>query len=372
MLEGKDGIAKQRAIEKLAEFGEAVGAEVMVPIVSAHIFPPERLTKAFREESPEFIFGCGPIYDEFAALDAKVSVLTTTEPGFIQLDGYKKEGYPWSYRDGHVPPEVRKGIGRGCKTLDGMGVINSFSCVPYLNFSIPKFGEYHAWCESNAACFANSIVGAKTNRETTTTAFYSAIAGVHPKYGVMCDRHRKGQILFELEDEVRAGLKFISDWMALGGLIGMRSYDKVPVVDNLPRTITNEQAKAICSCASPALNYPMMNLVGISPEAPSVEAACGGKIPSGIEKLKVGIRDIRSIYETLCTAEDDDVDIVTLGCPFLTIHEIREIAGRLSGRRISGNVAFWIQTDFPTYLVAKKMNLVSTIEKAGGKIYHST
>lgn len=161
VLEGKHGKAKQKAMERLVEFGNAVEAEIMVPIVSAHIFPPELLSKLFKEEAPEFVFGSGPIYEEMAALDARVSVLTTTEPGFMQIDKYSKAGYPWNYKDVNTPAEVRDGIIKGCKLLDKMGVINSFSCIPYLNFSIPKLGEYHAWCESNAACFANSIYGAK-------------------------------------------------------------------------------------------------------------------------------------------------------------------------------------------------------------------
>lgn len=74
----------------------------------------------------------------------------------------------------------------------------------------------------------------------------------------------------------------------------------------------------------------------------------------------------------LNTAEDSDVDIVAIGCPFLNLNEIREIATKLSGKKMSSNVAFWLQTDISTYLMAEFLGLTHTIEKSGAKIYHDT
>jgi hypothetical protein len=233
-------------------------------------------------------------------------------------------------------------------------------------------GDYHAWCESNAACYANSICGAKTNRENSITAFYAAVAGVHPKHGLMCDENRKGGILFELDDEVRRNLRDISDWNALGGFIGLKAYDKIPVVMNLPKKISIEEAKALSATASPALHHPKLNLVGISPDSPTVEAAFGGRIPKGVQRIRIGIKDLQTIYEMLNTAEDNDVDIVAIGCPFLNLNEIREIATKLSGKKMSSNVAFWLQTDISTYLMAEFLGMTHAIEKSGAKIYHDT
>jgi predicted aconitase len=368
MLEGKHGKAKQKAMENLIKFGEAVEAEEMVSIVSAHIFAPD----STMGKIPKYDYGTGPIYEEFAELEAKVSVLTTTDPCFMQTDKFSESGYPWNYRGVRFPVECRDGMVKGRQLLDTMGIINTFSCIPYLNLSIPKLGDYHAWCESNAACYANSICGAKTNRENSITAFYAAITGVHPKHGLMCDENRKGGILFELDDEVVRNLGDISDWNALGGFIGMKAYDKIPVVTNFPKKISIEHAKALSATASPALHHPKLNLVGISPDSPTIEAAFGGKIPKGAEKIRVTLNDLQSIYEMLNTAEDSDVDIVAIGCPFLNLNEIREIASKLSGKKMSSNVAFWLQTDISTYLMAEFLGLTHVIEKAGAKIYHDT
>jgi predicted aconitase len=367
MLEGKHGAAKQRATERLIKFGEAVGAKEMVPIVSAHIFAPD----STMGKIPKYDYGTGPIYKEFAELEAKVSILTTTDPCFMQTDKFSESGYPWNFKGVQLPVECRDGMLEGSRLLDRMGIINTFSCIPYLNLNIPKFGDYYAWCESNAACYANSICGAKTNRENSITAFYAAITGVHPKHGLMCDEYRKGGILCELDEKLVKNLKTISDWNALGAFIGMKAYDKIPVVTNL-RNISIEQAKAISATASPALHYPKLNLVGISPDSLTVEAAFGGNIPKGIEKIRVTLKDLQSIYEMLNTAEDSDVDIVVTGCPFLNFNEIRDIAMKLSGKKISNSVAFWLQTDIHTYLMAKFLGLTEIIEKAGAKIYHDT
>ena len=151
----------------------------------------------------------------------------------------------------------------------------------------------------------------------------------------------------------------------------MKAYDKIPIVTNLPK-ISIEQVKALSATASPALHYPKLNLVGISPDSPTVEAAFGGNIPKGVEKIRVTINDLQSVYEMLNTAEDSDVDIVVMGCPFLSLNEIREIATKLSGKKMSSNVAFWLQTDIPTYLVAKFLGLINIIEETGAKIYHDT
>jgi predicted aconitase len=367
MLEGKKGKAKQKAMEGLIKFGEAVGAGEMVSIVSAHIFAPD----STMGKIPKYDYGTGPIYEEFAALEAKVSVLTTTDPCFMQTDKFSESGYPWNFKGVQLPVECRDGMLKGYQLLERMEIINTFSCIPYLNLNIPKFGDYYAWCESNAACYANSICGAKTNRENSITAFYAAIAGVHPKHGLMCDEYRKGEILCELDEQVVGNLENISDWNALGAFIGMKAYDKIPVVTNLQK-ISTEQAKALSATASPALHYPKLNLVGISPDSPTVEAAFGGDIPKGVEKMGVTLKDLRSIYEMLNTAEDSNVDIVVTGCPFLNLNEIRGIAAKLAGKKINSSVAFWLQTDTHTYLMAKFLGIIETIERAGAKIYHDT
>jgi len=366
MAEGKHGKAKQLAIERLIKFGKAVGAEEMVPIAGAHIFG----TDATMGRIPKHDYGTGPIYREFAALDAKVSVFTTTDPCAMQTDKFLEEGYPWNFRNARLPQEIRDGMIEGAQLLGEMGIINTFSCIAYLNVNTPKFGDYYVCCEGNAACYANTICGARTNRDDSITAFYAAIAGVNPKHGLMCDENRVGKILCDLDRQVVENLQTIADWNALGAFIGMKAYDRVPVVTGL-RRISVEEAKALSATASPALHFPKMNLVGISPDSPTLEAAFGGRIPKGVEKIEVGVSDLRAVYESLNTAPDNSVDIIVTGCPFLDLREVRDLAVKLSGKKISTNVAFWVQTDIQTYLMAKFFGFIETIEKAGAKIYHS-
>jgi predicted aconitase len=107
---------------------------------------------------------------------------------------------------------------------------------------------------------------------------YAAITGVMPEYGVHLQENRTGQMIFDIDPDVVQDLEDVGDYVALGGAIGFRAGDRVPVVCGLER-MTNAQAKAFCACVSPALTYPMIHIVGITPEARTIEDALGEKTP---------------------------------------------------------------------------------------------
>src|SRR2546428_12773009 len=86
-----------------------------------------------------------------------------------------------------------------------MGVRASFSCTPYLIGSRPRFGEHVAWAESSAACFANSVLGARTNREGGPSALASAVTGVTPNYGLHLDGESRATTIVDVRTRVRGG-----------------------------------------------------------------------------------------------------------------------------------------------------------------------
>ncbi len=101
-------------------------------------------------------------------------------------------------------------------------------------------------------------------------------------------------------------------------------------------------------------------------------AAFGGKIPKDVERCTLTLADVKKICQMLCAAKNDKVDIIYLGCPHLKYYEVRQIARMIEGKRVNGNVHFWMQTDTPSYYMARHHGDAEVIEKAGGKIYHST
>jgi predicted aconitase len=375
MLSGKHGRAKSVAMERLVDFGLAVEAEEMAQLSNVHfgtcILMPRTTPDYFKYE-----LGQSPFFEEFIEMGAKVTdsptCICSTDPLICQIDKYGEEGYPWNHRRFKLPRAVYDGVVKGYHACRDMGWILSQSCTPHFNTVIPKTGEYVVSVESSYAAYINSILGARANRENTVTLIYAAITGVHPKYGTMLDDNRRPKVIFELGEDVKHNLIYPADWAALGAAIALKSGDRVPAVVNLPLPLSNEGAKLLTGCASPGMNDPMMHLIGVTPGSPTLEAAFEGRIPLGVDTIHLGLADLKEIYDLLCSARTDKVDIVHVGCPHLTYFEIRQIARLIEGRKVKDEVYFWVQTDTPTYYMAHHHGEAEVIEQAGGKIYHST
>ncbi len=375
MLDGKHGEAKRISMEKLVYFGIAVNAEEMARLSNVHYgmcTPMPRSTPDFSK----YEYRQTALFQPFIEMGAKVTdnptCICTTDPLFLQLDRYEEEGYPWNHSRYKLPKAIYEAMVRGYEACKKMGWVLTQSCTPQFNTVIPKKGEYVVSLESSYAAYINSILGARANRENTITMMYAAITGVHPKYGTMLDKNRAAKVIFELDDKVKENMVDQADWTALGASIAIKSNNRIPAVVNLPKPITNEAAKVITAAASPGMNDPMLHLIGISPDSPTLEAAFGGKIPRDVEKFTLTLADVKEVYKMLTSAKNDKVDIIYLGCPLLTYYEVRQIARMIEGKKVNKNVHFWAQTDTPSYYMAYYYGDAQVIEKAGGKIFHST
>lgn len=375
MLDGKQGEAKRVAMERLVDFGVAVEAEEMVPLSNVHYGTCLVMPRSTPEYS-KYELGQSSLMMEFINMGAKVTddpnCICSTDPLFLQLDKYDQEGYPWNHKHYKMPQAIYEAAVKGYEECKKMGWVLPQSCTPHFNTVIPKKDEYVVSVESSYAAYINSILGARANRENTVTMVYASITGVHPKYGTMLDENRRAKVIFELEDEVRDNLVYSADWAALGAAIAIKCDNQVPAIVNLPKPMSNEGAKLLTGCASPGMNDPMLHMIGLSPGSDTLEAAFGGKMPQGVEKITVTLADLKEIYAMLCSAQADKVDIVHVGCPHLTYYEVRQIAQMIEGKKVNDNVYFWVQTDTPTYYMAHHFGEAGVIEKAGGKIYHST
>jgi len=321
--------------------------------------------------------------------DAHVADETGTQcgndPYMMQFDKVEQKGYPWNFEipgkgsfklDSEMVVDYRAGHDK----LMEHGWLPWLSCNPYLNTRIPKMGEYCASSESSAACYINTVNGARTNRESPVNTVYAAYTGCLPKYGTHLDENRAAKCIVELDDEVRDNVKGMADWGALGAVIANKAENRIMAVLNLPITKMSAGAtKNLISCASPGMNDPILHLMGITPESPTLEAAFKGNMPKNVERFKVTMDDIVEMYRylnNLAPAPGPDgakpVDIVIIGCPHATFDEVREVARLVKGRKVKPGVMLWVQTDTPTYFMAQHYGDTKTIEDAGGKIYHQT
>ena len=175
-------------------------------------------------------------------------------------------------------------------------------------------------------------------------------------------------MIFEIDKNLLPELKDTSDFVALGGAIGFRAVDRVPVVVGLDH-LTNEQAKAFCACVSPALTYPMIHIVGITSEARTLEEAFGGSVPSSVPKIHIGITEVQQVYHQLRFTDNPNIDAAIIGCPFLSIQELDDLSDMLDGKKVMKML--WLHTDYVIYNAAKKAGILAKIERSGARVVHS-
>jgi predicted aconitase len=393
MLDGKHGETKKFAMDKMVDFGEAVEATEMVDLVlvlnGCPIFSKDRRNPETAKKLEAYDLGHSALYDPiFKMKDAHVADESGTQcgndPYFVQFDKAKEKGYPWNFEipgkgSFKVDDEMVNDLKAGYEKLVEHGWLSWLSCNPYFNTRIPKMGEYAASSESSAACYINTILGARTNRESPVNTVYCAYTGCLPKYGSHLDENRVAKCIVELDDEVRDNIKGMADWGALGACIAGKAGNRIMAVLNLPSTMGPGATKNLISCASPGMNDPILHLMGYTPESPTLEAAFKGKMPKNPERFKVTMDDIVEMYRhlnNLAPAPGPErakpVDIVIVGCPHATWEEVREMARLVKGKKIKEGVQLWIQTDTPTYHMAHQYGDAKAIEDAGGKIYHQT
>lgn len=360
MLQGGHGQAKQVAMARLLEFGWGMGSARMVQIRSAHVFSDWK--------SHGLVIGAWPLYEEFASLGARVVAPTTVESTLIADELVHDQGMPWHYHVMTPAGEVYAAMQPVHEALQAMGAQVIPTCIPYMHLTPPRFGEFHVTSESNHAAYANIMLGARVNRDPANMVFYAAITGVMPEYGMHLAENRRGQMLFEVAPELLPELQDVGDYVALGGAIGLRAVDRVPVVVGLAH-LSNEQAKAFCACVSPALTYPMMHIVGITPEARTVEEAFGGRVPAAVERIRIGKQEVRDLFHGIHQTDRRDIDVAVIGCPFLTFQELVGLAEFLEGRTVKKRL--WLYTDYIFYQAAHKAGILAKIERSGARVVHS-
>jgi cis-L-3-hydroxyproline dehydratase len=360
MLDGKQGEAKRLAMERLVKFAHGMGAKRMVSICSAHVFSDLK--------TDGLTVGAWPIYEHFANLQAKVVVPTTAQSSFISEEAVNDNRMPWHYKEQTPPEEVYKLMKPVNDDLQSMGVMVIPTCIPYMHLNVPRFGEYLVTSESNHAANANIMSGARVNRDPANIVLYAAITGVMPEYGMYLKDNRRGQIIFEVDPSLAAELNDVGDFAALGGAIGFKAIDRVPVVTGI-KSMTNAQSKAFCACVSPALMYPMMHVVGITPEARTLEEAFGGSVPDDVKRIRVTHDDVVAVFNNIKQTDNTTIDAAVIGCPFLTIEELSDILIMLKGRKVKRKL--WLYTDFIIYNAAQKAGIIESLEKSGAVVVHS-
>jgi predicted aconitase len=242
-----------------------------------------------------------------------------------------------------------------------MNVITTATCTPYLIGNTPHFGEHIAWAESSAVCYANSVLGARTNREGGPSALATSLTGLTPAYGFHLDEFRQPSVTVEVEGRVGEN----SDFGAFGKTLGERLEGmdgrRVPYIRGI-ESASVENLKSFCASLATYGGVALFHMAGITPEVSQMVP------PGDVIIIKDG--DIQKARESMIDADSTEIDFVSLGCPHLSIKEIARIADLLTGKKVTKE--FWITTARPTKEIADRMGYTEIIEAAGAKFAADT
>lgn len=347
MLGGEYGPGRQKALDMLVKCGETFDAERMVEVDSAHIFSTDPL---------EFVRKTLEGVDELNAFTT-LMVAYAFQSEWCSAIGIRSE---------LAEPEIRVHKER-VNLLKKAGAYALFSCAPYLVGNMVRKGAIFSWPGSSGIIIANSLFGGRGNRDAAPTALCSAITGFTPEMLLHKSENRHAELIVNIED-IDLEEMTEADFGALGYYIGLIAGSRnVGVVGHFPRRLPFEKLKYFLSPMPVSGAVSLCHIVGVTPEAPTLEAALGGMKPP--ETIRLGKKELDIGFEKLNTADNSQVDAVCLGCPHCSISEIKEIARLLDGKRVSEGTRLWISTAEGIYHIARQMGYVDIIENAGGQIF---
>ncbi len=337
MLAGDRGRAVRTAMQILAALGRIYGAARLIPARSAQIagVSYDNLGDAGLAWLTEMADGGG-----------RVCIPTTLNPAGMDLENWRGLGIPADF------------AGKQLLVIDAftrMGVTPTCTCTPYLAGNVPSEGESIAWAESSAVCFANSVIGARTNREGGPSALAAALTGRTAEFGMHLEENRAPGVTVEVRAHPSGG----ADFGALGKAIGQRiealGGKPIPWIAGV-ESASMEELKSFCASLATYGGLALFHLAGVTPEAQ--------RFPPPEERFTVTEEDLRTARMSLSDS-GDETDFVSLGCPHLTVEEIARLAGLLVGKRVTKE--FWITTSRAVKRSADEMGYSATIEASGAK-----
>ena len=306
-LAGGSGAAVQLAMRIVVRMGEILGAGELVEITSSHI-------------DGCLYHGDGGV--EFAErlveLGGTVTVPATLNVGALDLLN------PARVRShGHR----REMALRQMRAYQALGCAPTWTCAPYQAGHRPAMGEHVAWGESNAVCFANSVLGARTNRYGDFMDICCAIAGRAPRTGLHLGERRRATVVIDtsrIDAELRRRDVF---YPVLGTWLGATVDDRVAVVTGLPGTVTEDQLKAMGAAAASSGAVGLFHVEGVTPEAPDLPTALGGLDPDTV--IAPTPDALRATRDTLSTAGTGRIDAVAVGSPHFSLAEFARLEALL-------------------------------------------
>jgi len=361
ILDSDFGSGAKKALEILIGMGNARGAERMVEISYAHLMPPDVMFFPYGKQGK---WGQELMQNLIEGV-TKLRVPATIEPKFVDLEIARKLEF-----SNNEIEEMNNIMGHAVEFYEKLGVIPTYSAMPF--FVYPgKLNQHVSIAESISILWYNTMFGSRCERDDGVVSLSAAITGRVPLIGMHKKEERYAQVIVQLKDELDPNQFTDADFDALSLAISRRTKEKIPVITNFPKEIGSNYTKLKHLLATIAVEsgLPLLHMVGITPEAPTLESVL--KPGEDVEKILIGKEEINEAYEIACTAKNEQVDYILLGCPHVTMSEMNDIIKILTGKKIHPKVKFVISTTKLFRDTAKDMGWIDILENAGVTITDS-
>ncbi len=343
MLEGEEGEAVRKAMELIVALGNIYGAERLIPVTSVQVSGVSY--KTIGDAGLEFIEDYARIMKKEGR---KVRVKTTMNPAGMDLEKWEKMG---------VPPEFAEKQMRIFRAYTSMGIEPSLTCTPYYFVNVPETGDHIAWAESSAVSYANSVIGAKTNREGGPSALASAITGLTAEYGLHLDENRKADIIIELDFEPEPYL-----YAVLGNHLGStltKIGKKVPYFRGIKPT--NDSMKALGAAMAATGSIALYHVENITPEWKDA-------VDDKLEVMRIGRTELMEHIKGMDMGCEPE--LIAIGCPHASEEELKKIAEMVKGRKKRDDKELWVSVS--RAVAERNPDAVRTIEEFGGLVLRDT
>ena len=356
MLQGEEGHVRQACMQYLVETCEIAGAERLIDLDGTG----DMHTPMFGSGIYAYTF---EDVKELAEQGAKFKIPTFADKGpragAIPIHGWEncnmcnKRG-DWLNERSTYDAVMQEDV---YEVLRKMGLITTFSCANYLTMTYwPSVGQHCSWFESSQMPYCNATLGARTNFDG---GFATCFLGKAPYYDMHITENRYATMLVETDRLIQTDMEFD----VYGFAVGEACATDVPVVAGTAKPTTTQIEKFNSACMTGG-NVRMYHMPGITPEAPTIEFATGGKPFK--QQVMIDNAVLRATYESLNFHTGDDVDLVYLGCPHLNMVDLMRLSWKLEGKKCK--IPVWIMMTPWIFDAARQHGYTDIFEKAGAHL----
>jgi predicted aconitase len=249
-----------------------------------------------------------------------------------------------------------------------LGCRPTWTCAPYQLAARPAFGEQIAWAESNAIVFANSVLGARTERYGDFSDVAAAIVGEVPFAGLHKDEERRATVLVRLRGVSNRLLASDALYPVLGHVVGKVAGSRVCAIDGLPAGVSEDRLKALGAGAASSGAVALFHAVGSTPEAPTLRDALHGSDPEAT--IHIGPGELRAARDELATTGDGSLGAVSVGTPHASVEELARLVELLDGRRAT--IPLYVNTGRDMLGELERRGWLSHLERAGVRVVTDT